>query len=452
MPHEAVVGVIAGLQQARGRGLRHRFHALWVARWISSIGDGLVLVAFPLLATTITRDPILISGVAFAATVPWLVLALPAGAIADRVSRRFLIIGVETARAGVVFALAIAIATHHLGIVELYVAAFFITTMETLFDSATMAVVPQLLDAEALVVGNSRLFVAQMTGEQFIGPALGGIAFAAAKSIPAFGDGLSFLASAALLALALRPASRLGKHGHRRTEFGLVEPSSEEPRPSFGRDISTGIRWLWNERRLRLLTVLVSVFAFCQGMTLAVIVIYCTRVLHLGGTGFGLFIAATATGNVLGGWAAPRVNDRLGTGPTLLAAGVLGGAGLATVGLTSVTGVAIVALVAEAVAVGIGNVASVALRQRIIPLDLAGRVSSTMRSCIFGSGAIATLVGGALVVAAGPHAPFAFGGVAQVAAALLLGGALIARLAADEGAVVDVRETVDLREQVVEVP
>jgi MFS family permease len=411
-----------------------------------------VLVAFPLLATTVTRDPVLISGVAFASTLPWLVVALPAGALADRLSRRFLVIGVETARAAVVLALAAAIATHHLKIVELYLAAFLITAMETVFDSATMAVVPQLLGPEALVLGNSRMFVAQTTGEQFIGPALGGIAFAAAKSVPAFGDGLSFLASAALLALALRPASRLGKHGHRGSEFGLVEPSSAGLRPSLSRDISTGLRWLWNEQRLRILTPLVSVFAFCQGMTLAVIVIYCTRVLHLSGTGFGLFVATTATGNVVGGWAAPRVNDRLGTGMTLLAAGVLGGAGLAAVGLTSATGIAIVALIAEAVAVGIGNVASVALRQQIIPLDLAGRVSATMRSCIFGSAAIGALVGGALVVAAGAHAPFAFGGVVQIAAALLLGGALIARLAAHESQVVDVRDSVDLREQAVEVP
>src|SRR5579864_8031666 len=114
----AVAGAIAGPSGVRARGLQHRFRALWLARWISSIGDGLVLVAFPLLATTVTRDPILISGVAFAATVPWLVFALPAGAIADRVSRRSVIVGVETARAGAVLALATAIATHHLGIVE----------------------------------------------------------------------------------------------------------------------------------------------------------------------------------------------------------------------------------------------------------------------------------------------------------------------------------------------
>jgi MFS family permease len=104
------------------------------------------------------------------------------------------------------------------------------------------------------------------------------------------------------------------------------------------------------------------------------------------------------------------------------------------------------ALMVEALAVGVGNVSSVALRQRLIPLPMMGRVSSTMRSCILGAGAIATLIGGALVVLAGAHAPFAIGGVVQILAALVIGGALARRLAADERQVVDLREMIDLTE------
>jgi hypothetical protein len=92
-----------------------------------------------------------------------------------------------------------------------------------------------------------------------------------------------------------------------------------------------------------------------------------------------------------------------------------------------------------------------ALRQQLIPLSLAGRVSSAMRSVIIGSGAIATLIGGGLVALLNARLPFVVGGVGQLLATILIGGALARRLAAGERQVVDVTDTIDLREQPVEV-
>jgi MFS family permease len=421
-------------------------HLTCSARFVSSIGDGLVLIAFPLLATQLTHNPILIAGVAFATQAPWIVVALPAGALADRVGRRRLMTTVELARAGVLFLLAVAILSHHVSLVQLYVCAVLVSSLETAFDSASMAVVPQLVADKDLEHANSRMVIAQMSGEQFIGTALGGLLFAAAASLPALLDGVSFAASAALLLLALTPARRLGRHGTPRDGFSLAEPVGRSERPALIHDIKSGLTWLMHEPRLRLVAGLIAGFAFCQGLGLGIIVIYCTRVLHLSGAGFGLFTAAAASGNVAGAWAAPRVHSWLGTGRTLLGAGFVGGLALLTVGATSSTGVALVALIAEAIAVGIGNVASVALRHRLIPLELAGRVSAAMRASIVGAGAIAALIGGALVTLLGPHAPFAIGGVAQIVAAIVIGGALVRRLIADHQQVIDLREAVDLTE------
>jgi MFS family permease len=408
----------------------------------------LVFVAFPLLATRLTHSPVLIAGVAFAATAPWLFFALPAGALADRVSRRRLLTTVEVSRMVVLVLLGAAILTHHLVIAELFVATFLIAAFETLFDSASTAVVPQLVDDGNLVRANSRLQVAQLSGEQFIGPALGGLAIAVAASLPVLLDGLSFAASAALIALALRPARRLGRHGpSRRTDsFALAEPTPHPDRPSFLSQIREGLGWLAREPRLRLLCGLISSFAFTQAMGLAVVVIYCTRVLHLTVAAFGVFTAAAASGNTIGAWMAPKIHKALGPGRTLVAAGCVGGAGLLCVGLTSSTALAVLALGAEAVAVGIGKVAAAALRQEIVPLELAGRVSSAVRSCIVGAASIGALVGGTLVAVIGPHAPFGIGGLAQILAAILVGGALARRLVADERQVVDLRETIDLTE------
>jgi hypothetical protein len=308
------------------------------------------------------------------------------------------------------------------------------------------------VDADDLVRANSRMMIADSTGEQFIGPALGGLAFAAAASLPVIADSASFAASAAILALALRPVRRLGRHGMRRDGdgFSLEEPSSGAPRPSFLRQIQEGVKFLISEPRLRLICGLIASFAFCQALGLGIMVIYCTRVLHLDGTGFGLFTAAVATGNIVGAWVAPRVDNRVGAGRTLFAAGLLAGSAYVVVGATSSTAVALAALIAEALAVGVGSVVSIALRQRLIPINLAGRVSSAMRSCFLGAAAIATLVGGGLVVLVGAHAPFAIGGVIQLLAAIVIGGALARRLSADERDVVDLTEAVDVRESPVD--
>jgi MFS family permease len=412
-------------------------------RFISSLGDGLAMVAFPLLAASLTRNPVLIAGVVFATTFPWLIFGLAAGALVDRISRRKVLIGVEVARTAVLLLLAVAIVSHEIHLAQVYAAAFLITAFETLFDSATMAVIPQVAGDTDLVRANSRLQVAQLAGGQFIGPALGGLAFAAAAQIPVLADSASFAASAALIAMALRPARRWGKHSRaRQDEFELVEPEHTAHRPSIFKDIAVGLSWLSREPRLRLVALLIPCFAFSQVLGLGIQVIYCTRVLHLSGAAFGLFVAVTSSGNAIGAWLAPRIHNRLTAGRALRLAGATGGLALLTVGLTSSTGTAVVALWVEAVAVGVGTVTQIALRQRLVPLELAGRVSSAMRTGSLGAASVATLLGGVAVALIGPHAPFVIGGAAQLAIAVLLGSALVRTLG--DADVVDLRDEVDL--------
>jgi MFS family permease len=409
------------------------------ARFVSSIGDGLVVVAFPLLATRLTRSPVLIAGVAFTTMVPWLLFGLAAGALADRVSRRRVLMVTELTRMVVLLLLAIAILANRLVLAEVYAAAFLVASFETLFDSATMAVIPQLVPDTDLVHANSRYQTAQLSAEQFIGPALGGLLFAAAVSLPVIVDSASFGASAALLAVALRPARRRGRHGRLRDQFALSEPVATDNRPSLLTDINAGLSWLRRESRLRLLAVMIPAFAFCQCLGLGILVVYCTRVLHLSGIGFGVFVAATASGNAIGAWLAPRVHTRLGAGRTLLCAGAAGGVAYVTVGLTSAIPVALVAMWVEAFAVGVGTVAQISVRQRLVPLEFAGRVSAAMRTATLSAAAVGTLVGGAMAGVFGAHAPFAIGGAAQVGAAIVIGGAFTRRLAAHDRQVVDLR-------------
>jgi MFS family permease len=396
-----------------------RFAAVLAARAVSSLGDGLAVVAFPLLATQLTHNAVLIAGAAFATRLPWLLFALPAGAVADRVDRRRLLAGVEIIRMVALALLGVAIVSGHAALGELYAAAFVIATCETLFDAATMAVVPALVEPAGLEVANSRLFLAQTGFETFIGPAIGGVVFALAASAPFLADGLSFAASAAFLSLALRHWTQPA-----RPAPDAVEPVVRR----LASDVREGIGWFVQEPTLRLAVGLVTSFAFCQSLGLPVIIIYTIRTLHLSTAGYGLFTAVTAVGYVVGGWLAPRVTRRLGTGTVLLAAGLLAGACYAAIGLTASLPIAVAGFVGEAVAVAVGNIASLSLRQRVTPLEMAGRVSSAARASCAAAAAAATLLGGVLVLLGGPGAPFAIGGLLQIAVALVLGTRLVARL------------------------
>src|SRR4051812_3053258 len=103
--------------------LGHRFWKLWTASSLSGLGDGLVLVAFPLLVTSLTRSPQWVAGIMVAQRLPWLLVSLHSGAFADRVDRRRLLALVESARTGVLLVLGVAVATHSLTLPLLYVAA-----------------------------------------------------------------------------------------------------------------------------------------------------------------------------------------------------------------------------------------------------------------------------------------------------------------------------------------
>ena len=208
------------------RSLRRGDWWLLGATRTSAVGDGLVFVVLPLLAVTLTREPILVAGVAVAGRLPWLVVSLPAGALADRVDRRRLAVTIEAVRALVMVAFGFAVLLGAYSLVAIYLVAATIGTLETAFAAATRASIPTLVDPDDLPRANSYLYTAESAGEQFAGPALGGVLFAWSQCIPFFADAVSFAGSAGLLHIAL-------------------PPGTEQPRPStsLADDVRTGLRW-----------------------------------------------------------------------------------------------------------------------------------------------------------------------------------------------------------------
>ncbi|GAC1307250.1 MAG: MFS transporter [Acidimicrobiales bacterium] len=386
-----------------------RFGFLWGASAASSIGDGLALVAFPLLATTMTRSPALIAGVAVATRLPWLLLSLPAGALADRVDRRRLLMVVEVSRMLVLLVLGGLIVSGRASLVAVYVSAFTLGAFQILYVGATQAVLPTMVRSDRLSKANSHLFIAQTSGEQFLGPAIGGLAFAAMASLPFLADGATFAISGALLALAFP------RRDHRR-----VRPATDS-KASIGREMRQGLVWFAGHRVLRLVGAMVGTFAFCQSMGAAILVVFGLRVLHLSGSGFGIFVAVAAVGNLLGAAAVPHLVHRIGTARALLSAGMVAGVAYAVMGTAGSVPIALAALTCEAFAVGVGMVASAVLRQTLIPTELAGRVNVVMRSCAYGAATLGALTGGTLAAIGGARLPFILGGTAEFVGALAIG-------------------------------
>jgi MFS family permease len=182
--------------------------------------------------------------------------------------------------------------------------------------------------------------------------------------------------------------------------------------------MGSGLRWFAGNRLIRLLAGVISIFAFCQAVILGVLVLYAVRVLHLDKAGYGLFLALGAVGNVAGGVLAGRIHARLGPRLTIIGSGVVAALGYVLLSRTSVIAVAVIAVAIQALAVSVGNVATMSLRQSVIPPELLGRVNNVFRTVIWGTMPLGALTGGLLASHVGLTTTFLIAGAVQLAVIL----------------------------------
>ena len=378
---------------------------LWSASSLSNLADGLVKVALPLVAITMTDSPGLVSGVTLAVTLPWLLFALPAGALADRVDRRIAMVTANVVRAIGVAVLAVAVAlgleSSPAAIWALYAVALLLGTAETIYDTCAQSILPQVVARDQLPRANGRLLAAELTANEFVGPPLGGLLVAA-------GVAAAFATPSALWAAAVGTLLLL------RGSFAV--PRTEE-RTTVRADVVEGLRYLWRHRLLRTLAAMTWLFNFATNATFAVFVLYAVgphSTMGLTEVTFGLLFATIAAGNLIGALLADPIIRRLGRSRSLFL-GILGGVG--TVGIAAVTTIPLV--IATAFLIGgftnaLWNVVAVSLRQRITPDRILGRINSSYRLVAWGTRPLGAAAGGLLGELLGLRAVFA------IAAALIL--------------------------------
>ena len=375
-------------------GLGSEYGKLWTASTVSNLGDGVTLVAAPLLAASLTRDPVLVSGVVFAGRLPWLLFSLPSGALVDRLDRRLVMGLVDVLRAAVVGVLGLAVLLGWASIPLLYAVFFLLGVAETLFDNASTAILPAMVPKGRLEKANGRLIAAQMITNESAGPLLGGALFALAASAPFLLDAGTFAVSAALV-LALRGRFRVERTGGASATTLLAE-------------IAEGLRWLSGHRVLLTLAVMLGVSGFALMSTFSILVLYAQDVLGLGEFGYGVLLSASVFGGVAGSLLAGRIGALVGTGRTIFgifALGIVVHVGLALATSPYLAG-AMLAL--EAFHAMVWNVLTISLRQALIPAGLLGRVGSAFRMIGLGGQALGALAGGLLAQAFGIIAPFWF--------------------------------------------
>lgn len=381
------------------------FSRLLTASALSNLADGVFQVALPLLAVTITKSPALVAGVALAQRLPWLVMALPAGALADRLDRRQTMIRVDLLRVVVMGGLAFAVALDVASMLLLYAAALVLGLGETLFDTSAQSILPSIVDREQLTKANGRLQAVELTTNQFVGPPIGGLLAAATLTAAFAASAAAYLVAALCLVLIA----------------GTFRPARTGPPTRMRDDIAEGLRFVWHKPVLRTLGLMLGLtnLAFMAHFSVFVLFAVEPGPMGLSKAGYGLLLASAAFGGVAGSWAGPWLERVAGRARCLFGAIVLFGASLAVPAITTDIAANVAAFVVASFGSVVWNVITVSLRQRITPDHLLGRMNAAYRMLGWGTMPIGAALGGAIaeiwglrptfVVAAVLHVPLLLG-------------------------------------------
>ncbi len=405
----------------QGKALGPGFRKVWVAAAISNLGDGLVLAALPLLAESLTKTAVLVSGIVTMRYAAWLVLGLLGGVVADRADRRWVMVIVDVGRTLVVAVLGLEIALGSPPIAALWLAAFLLGCGEVFFDSAAQAMLPSLIgDDELLERANSRLYVAQSVTTDLIGPPVGAFLFAAVAALPFLIDAGSFAAAALIVATLVGSFRVRRATSAAATENAAVGDASAaaavaEPRPSMRAELTEAWRYVRSQRLLRSLIALGCAWNFFAIGALSTNVLFARRVLHVSPAGYGFVLTGFAVGGVIAGLVTERITARIGPGTTILLTFLLGGlSGL----VSAISQNAVVFALGFGISFAAGSAASivvVTLRQQLVPDALRGRVNAFFRVAIFAAAALGGIAMGILGSAVSLRAPLIALGIAGVA-------------------------------------
>ncbi len=400
------------LESAGGIRLRDdpQFRRFWLARVVSLAGSSFTYVALPVLIYRRTGSPLLTGVVAAFEAIPYLMLGLVAGALADRWDRRRVMVAADLTSAVALGSLPLAALLGVLTVPHILAAAFLSPTVFVFFDAANFGAIPALVGRERIASANSAIWGAG-TIVEIAFPVLAGalLAVVASTTLIAF-DSLSFVGSALLIGGVSRPLSDPGRAPAR---LGARALASE---------VREGLRFLFGHAKVRTMTLVGACQSLAGGAFVGQMVVWADRSLGVrsgdirlgvlfGAWGLGALAASVLMAKLIRERGAPRV--------TLLA--LPASALLATATALSTNWLeGAMLLLAWGVAYMLVVMSTVTYRMQETPEPLMSRVNTAGRMLSFGVGwPVGSLLGGLVAQAAGPGAGMLAGASVAALGALL---------------------------------
>lgn len=379
------------------------FRVLLSAGFTSLTGDGVRAAALPLFTAVTTHSPLAVSAVATAEVLPWLLVAVPAGALVDRCSPRLVVLAAHAARAAVAGGLAAAAFAGAATLPVLVAAAFLLTCGETFADSAFQTLLVRLSGREHLDRANGWYVTAETIGLDLAGPLL-------AAALFGWQPGACFAVNAACFAVTAGLVSALPR----------VPPSAEpgSRAGSLRAGLVEGGRFLLRERGLRTLVFAVVAAALAVSAANALASLYAIGPLHLRPSLVPTLWVAQAVGTLLVARLVPPLVARFGDVRIMIPALLLLGCSFVLLGAVPVAPVAWVAYFLVGVGMGGWNVLSATRRQRLTPNALMGRVTSVYRTLAWGLMPVGAALAGPFAAATSLAAVFVTVGVVVAAVAI----------------------------------
>ena len=377
------------------------FNRLFSASVISNLSDGLLAVAAPLLAISLTRDPILISMLSAFVMLPWLLFAIPIGLIVDRSDKRLLVTFTNSIRFITAGLVALAISTDTITIYWLLLATFLIGTCEVAADTAAQSLIPVILEKKNFETANSRMNIAQTVIQNFIGAPLSGFLYATAVVLPFILNSLGFLVAAIFV---LMIPAHLISHGSS-AEAGVAE------KKSFISEIKFGLNYLWNDLPLRRLVATTTSLGFFYSLSTSTLILFITETLEVQAKYFGVLMAGSGAGGVLGGILTPVLSKKFGRGTVLAVAIFISSITVLFQGISPNVWVFGVIGFVSTFTITNWNILLMSCYQVLIPAELYGRIHGARRTFVWGVMPVGALLGG-VIAQSGLRLPLIVGGIA----------------------------------------
>jgi MFS family permease len=362
-----------------------------------------VAVAYPWLASAVTRSPLLIALSVVVSRLPWLVFTLFAGVITDRFNRKRIIVSMDICRGLLTLVVGAFVylereslpslnelasitdlETNYTLYSVILITAFLFGLAEVLRDNTAQTLMPAIVEEKDLEKANGRMWSAESLTNSFIGPPLGSLIISVAIFLPFFVDAATFFVAAALIA-SMKPTVKSFK------------PEAKSGPINFRAEIKEGFMWLWRHELLRPMAIILGLLNGIAALSGAIFILFAQEVLETTVFIFAILGTAAAFGGILGGLLGPKVSEKIGRGRSLALALFVMPLMTLMVGFTSLWYLAWIFIAIETFTAVLWNVVTVSLRQSLIPSHLLGRVNSVYRFFAWGTIPIGTLLGGTLV-------------------------------------------------------